>query len=286
MEKIKIAWCQSSSQGSLVKNHLFYLNQCRELALHGAELIFLPELFLWDYICIEEKIHHFDQAIPLDHPCIEEYRSLAREFKICLFLPIFEKRAEGLYHNTILSIGVSGETLDLYRQMNLPHDNSFYEKYYFTPGDRGFRVVETPKLKVGTLICWDQWFPEAARLTAMQGAELLYYPTAIAWDRNEPDECYEDQLESWKTILRSHSIANNVFTLAVNRIGTEKHLQFWGNSLLSNPIGRVMEQLIMEPQKPIVEISPREIGEHRKAWPFFRDRRIDEYKGLTQRWLD
>ncbi|MBF0198170.1 MAG: acyltransferase [Planctomycetes bacterium] len=284
--EVKVAWAQACSQGSFENNAEYYLSKCQELAKQGAELIFLPELFLWDYFAIREDMAVFDQAITLDSPTLKPFKECAQLNQLTLFLPIFEKRAPGVYHNTVVAIGPQGEMLDFYRKMHIPDDPCFYEKYYFSPGDTGFKVIATPKLNVGILICWDQWFPEAARLTAMKGADLLYYPTAIAWDQNEPGEIYEEQCDSWRVINRSHSIANGVYSLAVNRVGTQENLTFWGNSQLTHPTGRVMSLLGSEEGSVLMELDPSAVEAHRKAWPFFRDRRIDAYGDLLKRWGD
>jgi N-carbamoylputrescine amidase len=228
----------------------------------------------------------FDLAITLEDPLVVNFQSLCKSESLIVVLPIFEKRAPGLYHNSCVVISEEGEILDVYRKMHIPDDPCFYEKYYFTPGDRGWKVVKTSKLKIGLLICWDQWFPEAARLTAMGGADLLYYPTAIGWDDDEPDEIYEEQVDSWRTMLRSHSIANGCFTLAVNRVGQEENLRFWGNSLLASPSGKVMNPLSEDEGMDYAQVNLKEMEQQRRAWPFFRDRRVDAYGDLLKKWRD
>ena len=282
--KVKVAWVQGASRGNPGANAEYYATRCRALAVEGAEVIFLPELMFWDYFAIREDMSTFDLAIPLDDPLVKTFQALAKEKKVILTLPIFEKRAPGVYHNTCLVISEDGEVLDVYRKMHIPDDPCFYEKYYFTPGDLGWKVVKTSKLNIGILICWDQWFPEAARLTAMAGADLLYYPTAIGWDADEPEAIYEEQVDSWRTILRSHSVANGCFTLAVNRVGSEENLKFWGNSLLVSPTGKVLNDLTQDEGSFCADIELKAIEEQRRAWPFFRDRRIDAYSDLTKRW--
>jgi len=282
----RVGWVQRSSLGSVDGNQAACLGNIEALARDGAELIFLPELALWDYFAISERADAFDQAVEVSGPEVGTFRQLAKSLKVVIFLPIFERRARGLYHNTTVVIGDQGEILDVYRKMHIPDDPGFYEKYYFSPGDLGWKVVEAKGLKVGLLICWDQWFPEAARLTAMAGAELIYYPTAIGWDRAESSEICHEQLEAWRTIIRSHSIANGLFTLAVNRVGSEGHLDFWGNSLLVAPSGRT---LVLDDQDEACHTQELDLGRieyQRRAWPFFRDRRIDAYGGLLKRWGD
>lgn len=282
----KIGWVQGRSRGSLEGNGEAYLDDCEVLASRGCEVIFLPELVFWDYFPIREDPSLCDEAIALDAPLLRRYSAWAAKAGVVLTVPIFERRASGLYHNTVVVYGPDGECIDLYRKMHIPDDPCFYEKYYFAPGDLGWKVVETPKLKIGLLICWDQWFPEAARLTAMEGAQLLYYPTAIGWDVEEPAELHPRQLESWMTIVRSHSVANGVFTLAVNRVGQEENLKFWGHSLLADPSGGLMNQPYEKEGCEVALLNTEAIEEQRKMWPFFRDRRIDAYKGLTKRWGD
>jgi N-carbamoylputrescine amidase len=282
---VKIGWIQGCSKGSVETNRDYYASECHHLADQGAEIVFLPELMFWDYFPIIESAAFFDAAIGLDDPLIQHFKALARQRRIILTLPFFERRAPGVYHNSCCVISENGEVLDIYRKMHIPDDPGFYEKYYFSPGDLGWKVVKTSKLNIGLLICWDQWFPEAARCTAMAGADLLYYPTAIAWDDKEPSSAVkEEQLESWLTILKSHSVANGCFTLAVNRVGQEGHLNFWGNSMLASPTGKVLNALHVQEKSEIVEINTLQIEKQRRAWPFFRDRRVDAFGGLLSRW--
>lgn len=284
--KVKLAWVQGSSKGACSGSSEYYLAETKRCAQEGAEVVFLPELVFWDYFCIREDPKNFDSAITLEDPMVKSFQHLAKSEGVIICLPIFERRAPGLYHNTCLVISEHGEILESYRKMHIPDDPCFYEKYYFAPGDKGWRVVETSKLKIGLLICWDQWFPEAARLTAMAGAELLYYPTAIGWDQDEPESLYEDQVDSWRTILRSHSIANGCFTLAVNRVGREENLKFWGNSLLVGPSGRVLNTLTESEGREFMEIDTAEMEQQRRWWPFFRDRRVDAYGDLGKLWRE
>jgi N-carbamoylputrescine amidase len=283
-QKILCGWVQAASKHFKAENLAFYESEVRQLAKAGAEVVLLPELFLSDYFAQQEEARFFEEAISVDGAEIESLCNLAKSESIILCVPFFEKRTAGLYHNSCLVIDEHGEILDLYRKMHIPDDPGFFEKYYFTPGDAGWKVVKTSKLNLGLLICWDQWFPEAARLTAMAGADCLYYPTAIAWDVKEPKELYEDQLESWKVMLRSHSISNGCFTVAVNRTGQEEDLKFWGNSLAVNPAGRVITPLSQEKQSQIFEMNLGEIELQRRSWPFFRDRRVDAYQDLTKIW--
>jgi len=282
--KVICAWSQAPSRHFAAENQAFYCDEIRALAKEGAEVIFLPELFLWDYFPQEEHPKHLDLAIRIDGPEVEAVKKVAKSEQIIVCLPIFEKRAQGVYHNSCLVIDEKGELLDVYRKMHIPDDPGFYEKYYFTPGDLGWKVVPTSKLKLGVMICWDQWFPEAARLTAMAGADCLYYPTAIGWDDREPESIKDDQLQSWMVMLRSHSVANGCYTVAVNRSGQEGNLRFWGHSLAVNPAGRVINSTSLEVQRQMFELDLDAIEVQRRAWPFFRDRRVDAYQDLTRIW--
>lgn len=282
----KIGWLQRPSKNSLSKNLESYLGETERLAEQGAELIFLPELALWDYFAITEELGAFDLAVEIEGKEVAAFRRLAKEKSVFIFLPIFERRSKGVYHNTILVLGDQGEIVEVYRKMHIPDDPGFSEKYYFSPGDQGWCVVEVKGMKIGLLICWDQWFPEAARLTAMKGAELLYYPTAIGWDDHESDELYAEQLDAWTTVIRSHSIANGLYTLAVNRTGKEGHLSFWGHSVLVDPAGKKLEEDSIESATHIRRLDLGKIEEQRRVWPFFRDRRIDAYGELSRRWLE
>jgi N-carbamoylputrescine amidase len=260
----------------------------RQAAALGAQVVCLQELFASPYFCQEEDPKHFERAESLDGPTIQAMKTLAQEHKVCVLAGIFERRAPGVYHNSLVVLGPSGDTLGVYRKMHIPDDPQFMEKYYFAPGDLGFVAVETPFAKLGTLICWDQWYPEAARLTAMQGAEILFYPTAIGWMAEEKAEHGAAQLDAWKTMQRAHAIANGVYTVAVNRVGVETSsghaLEFWGHSFVTAPSGQVIAEAGESDEVLVVECDLRKNEEHRQTWPFFRDRRIDAYQGLTKRW--
>jgi N-carbamoylputrescine amidase len=259
----------------------------------GAQVVVLPELILHDYFCIEEDARHFDLAQEKDAPVLKELGALAGEKAIVLVVPFFERRAPGLYHNSAVVFDADGSELGLYRKMHIPDDPGFYEKYYFTPGDLGFKCFETRYGKIGVLICWDQWFPEGARLTAMQGCDLLVYPTAIGYDEKEtagldPAEAKAldaKWLDAWVTIMRAHAIANGVYVAAANRVGKEGHLRFWGNSFVSDPGGGLLARL-NDSQESVVlaDIKPGEVELHRRVWPFLRDRRIDAYDNLLRRY--
>mgnify|MGYP001424054057 CR=1 FL=1 len=284
MSKLKLAWIQAKSQGDLEANSSYYQSRIRELAKDKPDLVLLPELFLGDYFAIEEKAKSLDLAIALDHPVLKEFQNLAKELKLSLSFPFYEKVSSAIRFNSMLIFNEKAEIASHYRKLHIPDDPGFYEKYYFRPGDRGIQVADLEKVKLGSLICWDQWFPEAARLTAMQGAELLFYPTAIAWDDNEDESVYQDQLSAWKTIMRSHAIANNVFVVAVNRVGREGHLNFWGNSFVVDPFGKELYSDAVDEAVTSLEIDLSQIEEARKIWPFFRDRRTDLYSNLEKSW--
>ena len=284
MTAFKSAWIQGKSQGDFNKNLKYYSEKIKTAAKNNTKLIVLPELFLWDYFPITEYKKHFNTAIETKSDVIKHFQLLAKDLKVVLTLPIFEKRAEGIYHNSCLIIENNGEIAGHYRKMHIPDDPGFYEKYYFTPGDLGFMVTKTSVGNLGILICWDQWFPEAARITALKGADILIYPTAIGWDDNESMSVYPEQVEAWTTMMRSHAIANGIYVMAVNRVGKEGHLNFWGHSFLANPYGSIVHQ-----DKNVEAISETEIDfdktkECRKIWPFFRDRRIDSYEPLLKSW--
>jgi N-carbamoylputrescine amidase len=258
----------------------------------GAQVVVLPELVFHDYFCIEEDARHFDLAHGIDHPVMEDLGRLAGEKQIVLVVPFFERRAPGLYHNSAVVYDADGRNLGLYRKMHIPDDPGFFEKYYFTPGDLGFKSFETRYGTIGVLICWDQWFPEGARLTAMQGCDLLVYPTAIGYDEKEttgltPAEAKAldaKWLDAWVTMQRSHAIANGVYVAAVNRVGKEGHLRFWGNTFVADPGGGVMSRLNDHEESVLLaEIKPAEVEMHRRVWPFLRDRRIDAFDNMLRR---
>ena len=262
----------------------------RAAAARGASLVCLQELFASQYFCQVEDASYFDLAEPVTGPTVQAIAQVAKECSVSVVTPIFEKRAPGVYHNSVVVVGTNGETLGLYRKMHIPDDPLFMEKYYFTPGDLGFVSIETKAAKVGTLICWDQWYPEAARLTAMRGAEVLSYPTAIGWHPAEKAEYGAAQLSAWQTMQRSHAIANGVFVVAVNRVGHEGPkdggIEFWGHSFVADPFGVLLAEAGEGEETLVVECDLSRSEWVRRNWPFFRDRRIDAYGDLTQRFLD
>ncbi|MEO8604801.1 MAG: carbon-nitrogen hydrolase [bacterium] len=263
------------------------LARIEEAAGQGAQIVCLQELFRSPYFCQSEDTATFDLAEPIPGPSTAAIGAVARARGVSVLASLFEKRAEGIFHNTAVLIGPDGEIAGLYRKMHIPDDPLYYEKYYFTPGDTGFKAFETAGAKVGALVCWDQWFPEAARLTALRGAEILFYPTAIGWHPQEKAEFGAAQYDAWHTIQRSHAIANGVFVVATNRVGLEGNLEFWGGSFVADPFGRILAKASHDREEIlIVPCDRRLIGETRRNWPFLRDRRIDAYGDLTKRYLD
>jgi N-carbamoylputrescine amidase len=251
------------------------------------QIVCLQELFRSRVLCQREDAALFDLAEPIPGPSTEALGRVAAEQRVVIVASLFEKRAEGVFHNTAAMIEADGTIAGLYRKMHIPDDPLYYEKYYFTPGDIGFRSFATQAGRVGALVCWDQWFPEAARLTALSGAEILFYPTAIGWHPSEKAQYGEAQYAAWETIQRAHAIANGVFVAAVNRVGVEGGLEFWGGSFVCDPFGRVLARASHDREEIlIVECDRRLIGETRRNWPFLRDRRVDAYDGLLKRYLD
>jgi N-carbamoylputrescine amidase len=279
----------------------------REAARAGANIVCLPELFRAQYFCQREEHALFDTAESIPGPSTEVLSQVAREEKIVLIASLFERRAPGLYHNTAAVLESDGSLAGIYRKMHIPDDPLYYEKFYFTPGDLGFKAFSTSQGKLGTLVCWDQWYPEAARVTALQGAETLFYPTAIGWHPSEKAEFGEAQYSAWQTMQRAHAIANGVFVGAVNRVGhehgdvlhngvsmpgpgphiPESGLEFWGGSFIADPFGRVIAQASHDREEILIaEIDLKLLEDTRRNWPFLRDRRIDAYSGITSRFLD
>jgi N-carbamoylputrescine amidase len=259
-----------------------------EAARAGARVVCLPELFQSQYFCQTEDPALFDLAEPVPGPTTEALGEAARKTDTTIVAPLFERRAPGVYHNSLVVIGPDSRILGRYRKMHIPDDPAYYEKFYFAPGDLGFRAFDTPAGRIGALICWDQWYPEGARLTALQGAEVLVYPTAIGWHPSEKAQYGASQLSAWQTIQRSHAIANGVFVVAVNRVGYEGAkdggLDFWGHSFVADPFGVVLAEAGEGEETLVVECDLGRIEEVRRNWPFFRDRRIDAYGDLTRRW--
>jgi N-carbamoylputrescine amidase len=287
---VNLGLVQHASQHDKAKNVARACDGIRESARRGASLVILPELFATDYFCQTEDSRFFEWAEPLKGPTVAAIAEVARELALVVVTPVFERRARGVYHNSLVVIGTDGVPLGLYRKMHIPEDPQFCEKFYFTPGNQGFSPIQTPAACLGTLICWDQWFPEAARSMALAGAEILVYPTAIGWMDSERELLGETQLDAWRTVQRAHAIANGTFVAAVNRVGRETsatgELEFWGHSFVCDPMGRVIAEAGEQEEVLVVPCDLGLIAEQRHAWPFFRDRRIDAYDGLLERWID
>src|SRR5438132_5929888 len=266
----------------------------REAARSGARVICLPELFRSQYFCQREDAAWFDLAEPVPGPTTDALGRVAKEEQVAVIAPVFERRAAGVYHNSAAVIDADGRVVGLYRKMHIPDDPAYYEKFYFTPGDLGFRAFDTRVGRIGTLICWDQWYPEAARLAALRGASVLFYPTAIGWHPHEKEAVGAAQRDAWRTIQRSHAIANGCYVAAVNRVGHERPagtdgdgIEFWGSSFLADPFGGIVAEAPQDHEAIVLgEIDLGRIEEVRRGWPFLRDRRIDAYAGIGSRFLD
>jgi N-carbamoylputrescine amidase len=263
----------------------------RDAAKRGAQVVCLPELFRSQYFCQSETHAHFDLAESVPGPSTDRLGRVAREAGVVIVAPVFERRAPGVYHNSAAILDADGSIAGLYRKMHIPDDPLFYEKFYFTPGDTGFRAFDTKVGKVGTLVCWDQWFPEGARLTALQGAAVLFYPTAIGWHPSEKEEFGAAQASAWQTIQRSHAIANGVYVAAVNRVGHEGAkdggIEFWGGTFVADPFGVVVAEASRDKEEILLaEVDLAHLETVRRHWPFLRDRRIDAYAPITERFLD
>ena len=282
---ISVGLVQMACSPDASKNLEKAVDSIRAAAKQGAQIICLPELFLTQYFCQTEDLENFSLAEPLPGPTSTTLSNLAEELQVVLIVPLFEKRTQGIYHNTAIVIDADGSIAGTYRKMHIPDDPCFFEKFYFTPGDTGFKSFSTRYGKIGVLICWDQWFPEAARLTALSGAQSLFYPTAIGY-QDEDAKFSKKQISAWETIQKSHAISNGVFLGSVNRVGRENALTFWGKSFICNPFGEVIGQAEDEPQIVIAKCPLSEIESTRQNWPFLRDRRVDAYQGLSKLYLD
>lgn len=291
--KYKIAVIQLNLNDVAENNLNKCLSWVREAAKKGAEVISLPELYSSHYFCQSEDVDNFALAEPLYSTSFVAFSALAKELGVVIIVPFFEKRMAGIYHNSAYIIDTDGSEAGLYRKMHIPDDPHFYEKFYFTPGDLGFKAFPTNKGKIGTLICWDQWFPEAARLTALQGAEVLFYPTAIGWHPLEKEQYGENQHGAWMNVMKGHAVANGVYVAAANRIGLEQYLpntsgiQFWGSSFIAGPQGEILAQASHDKEEILIAEVDLDLQENvRQNWPFLRDRRIDAFGDLTKRAID
>jgi N-carbamoylputrescine amidase len=281
--------CTTNKEENLVRAE----QKIREAAKRGAQVICLHELFAGEYFCRTEDTELFNLAETVPGPTTERLSSVAKEAKAALVVSVFERRAAGVYHNTCAILDADGTYLGKYRKMHIPDDPLYYEKFYFTPGDLGFLNFDTKYARIGVQICWDQWYPEGSRLTAMKGAQVIFYPTSIGWHPHEKAKFGAAQLDSWKTIQRAHAVANGVYVAVVNRVGFEGKpekgdpgIEFWGNSFVADPSGQVLQEASNDKEEIlVVECDPAKNEETRRNWPFFRDRRIDAFGGITERWL-
>lgn len=281
----KIALIQRRAYPDTEKNISLTEQAIREAASNGAQIICTQELFTTLYFCSTEECQHFDLAIQLPSDLTNKHQALAKELGVVIVASGFEKRATGLYHNSAWVIDADGSFLGTYRKMHIPQDPAFEEKFYFTPGDLGYKCFDTKWGKIGVLICWDQWFPEAARLTALQGAEILIYPTAIGWLPEEKPSLGAAQHCAWETVQRGHAVANSCYVCAINRVGTEGETEFWGQSFVADYFGQIVERAPIGDESILyADLDLNALEDHRRIWPFFRDRRIDSYEGITQRW--
>lgn len=263
------------------------VTKIREAAQKGAQIICLQELFRSLYFCDVEDYENFKLAEAIPGPSTQAFEKLAKELNVVIIASLFEKRTNGLYHNTTAVIDADGKYLGKYRKMHIPDDPGYYEKFYFTPGDLGYKTFDTKFARIGVLICWDQWYPEAARITSLMGAEILFYPTAIGWAESQNTETNDEQYNAWQTIQRSHAVANGLHVVSVNRVGNEGPMKFWGGSFISNPFGRLLYKASHDQEEIHVEELDLERTEsYRTHWPFLRDRRIDSYQPITKRFID
>ncbi len=286
-KKVKIGLVQLACDKDPAINMAKNIAGIREAAAKGAQIVCLQELFRSLYFCDEELHENFSLAEPVPGPSTEELSKVAAETGVVIVASLFEKRAEGLYHNTTAVIDADGSYLGKYRKMHIPDDPGYYEKFYFTPGDLGYKVFKTRFATIGVLICWDQWYPEPARITGLMGAEILFYPTAIGWDITEKEETNKEQHSAWETMQRSHAIANGVHVVSVNRVGKEAGQQFWGGSFVSNPFGTLLYKADHYTETVYVqEINISQSDRYRTTWPFLRDRRIETYQPICKRYID
>jgi len=291
-EKTQVALVQMRCGANAEQNLTRAIEFIREAAKGGAEIVCLPELFRSQYFCQSEDHDNFSLAESIPGPSTDALTKLAREKSVVIVASLFEKRAAGVYHNTAVVIDADGNILGKYRKMHIPDDPSYYEKFYFTPGDLGFQSWKTARGSLGVCVCWDQWYPEAARLTALRGAEILFYPTAIGWHPREKKKYGVAQFSAWQTMQRSHAIANGCFVAAANRVGHEAPaggdgIEFWGQSFICAPSGEILAQGSFDREEIVsAEVEWKRVDQHRTHWPFLRDRRVDAYEGIQQRLID
>ena len=289
MSTVHVGLVQMTCTASKEENLRKAIEKTREAAAKGAQIVCLQELFTSLYFCDEENYDNFYLAETIPGPSTDSLGDLAKELGVVIIASLFEKRAQGLYHNTTAVLDADGAYLGKYRKMHIPDDPAYYEKFYFTPGDLGYKIFKTKFATLGVLICWDQWYPEAARITALMGAEILFYPTAIGWATSQDEATNTEQYNAWQTIQRSHSVANGVHVVSVNRVGFEQNgaMKFWGGSFVSNPFGSILYQGSHDQEEVHVQaLDLKKTDEYRTHWPFLRDRRIDSYLPITQRFID
>ncbi len=289
MSTVHVGLVQMTCTASKEENLRKAIEKTREAAAKGAQIVCLQELFTSLYFCDEENYDNFSLAETIPGPSTDSLGDLAKELGVVIIASLFEKRAQGLYHNTTAVLDADGAYLGKYRKMHIPDDPAYYEKFYFTPGDLGYKIFKTKFATIGVLICWDQWYPEAARITALMGAEILFYPTAIGWATSQDEATNTEQYNAWQTIQRSHSVANGVHVVSVNRVGFEQNgaMKFWGGSFVSNPFGSILYQGSHDQEEVHVQaLDLKKTDQYRTHWPFLRDRRIDSYLPITQRFID
>lgn len=289
MSRIKTGLVQMSCTADGKSNMDKAIAGVREAAAKGAQIVCLQELFTSLYFCDVEDYEHFKLAESIPGPSTDQLSALAKELEVVIIASLFEKRAQGIYHNTTAVLDADGSYLGKYRKMHIPDDPAYYEKFYFTPGDLGYKVFKTRFATIGVLICWDQWYPEAARITALMGAEILFYPTAIGWATSQDSATNDEQYTAWQTIQRSHAVANGVHVVSVNRVGLEQNgaMKFWGGSFVANPFGRLLALASHDNEEVmVVELDLSKTDSYRTHWPFMRDRRIDSYHDITKRFID
>ena len=289
MAIVKVGLVQMSCTADVQANKAKAIVKIKDAAKQGAQIVCLQELYTSLYFCDVEAYENFKLAEPIPGKTTDELAVLAKELNIVIIASLFEKRAEGLYHNTTAVLDADGTYLGKYRKMHIPDDPAYYEKFYFTPGDLGYKVFKTKFATIGVLICWDQWYPEAARITSLKGAEMLFYPTAIGWATAQDEATNTEQYNAWQTIQRSHAVANGVPVISVNRVGLEQDglMQFWGGSFVSNPFGTLLYKASHNQEEiAVVDIDTEKSDSYRTHWPFLRDRRIDSYQPITQRYID
>src|SRR5688572_11325391 len=289
MSKVKVGIVQMSCSADKQANLQKAIAKVKEAAAKGAQIVCLQELFTSLYFCDVEDYDNFKLAEPIPGPSSEALGKIAKDLGVVIIASLFEKRTQGLYHNTTAILDADGTYLGKYRKMHIPDDPSYYEKFYFTPGDLGYKVFNTKFAKVGVLICWDQWYPEASRITALMGAEILFYPTAIGWATSQDEDTNIEQYNAWQTIQRSHSVANCLHVVSVNRVGLEQEgaMKFWGGSFIANPFGSIIYRASHENEEVHVEeLDLDKTDRYRTHWPFLRDRRIDSYQQITKRFID